>query len=139
MSSAAVLALADLREGMTAGFDFTIDDADMEAFAVLSGDRNPLHRDQDFAKSRGFSGCVVYGALLVAKVSRLVGMDLPGRDALWNSLQIQFVAPLIVGERARLEASVTQVSESARSAALQLTVISGSKTVARGKALVSVL
>jgi acyl dehydratase len=139
MIAAAVLALADLHEGMTAGFDFTIEDADMEAFSLLSGDRSPLHRDQAFAENRGFSGCVVYGALLVARVSRLIGMELPGRDSLWNSLQIQFVAPLIVGEPARLEASVAQISESTRSVALQLKVISGSKTVARGKALVSIL
>lgn len=139
MSAAANLAFADLREGMTAGFDFSVDDAEMEAFAALSGDRNPLHRDQAFATARGFSGCVVYGALLVAKVSRLIGMELPGRDALWNSVQMQFSAPLIVGEQARLEATLVQVSEAARSMMLVLTIISGEKTIARGKALVSVL
>lgn len=139
MSQAAALTFADLSEGMTAGFDFAIDDAEMRAFAALSGDRNPLHCDESFARARGFSGRVVYGALLVAKVSRLIGMELPGRDALWNSLQMQFAAPLIVGEPARLDASLTQVSEAARSVVLALTVTSGGKTVARGKAMVSVL
>jgi len=108
----------------------------MEAFAALSGDYNPLHCDETFARRRGFGGCVVFGGLLIAKVSRLIGMELPGRDGLWSSLQMEFAASLLVGEPAQLKALVSHISEATRSVTLQLTVMSGSKAIARGKALV---
>lgn len=137
MTEPALFALSDLREGMTAAFDFTVDQQQMDAFAALSGDDNPLHRDPAFAAACGFSGCVVYGGLLVAKVSRMIGMELPGRDSLWSSLQIQFAAPLIVGRSARLEAAISHISEAARAVTLQLKVTSAGVTVAHGRALVS--
>lgn len=137
--AASVLTFADLREGMEREFDFTVNEAEMESFAVLSGDYNPLHRDDAFARKRGFEGRVVYGALLIAKLSRLIGMELPGRDALWNSVQMQFSAPLFVGKPARLNAKVTQVSEAARCIGLQVTVTSEGKTIARGKSFVTLV
>ena len=133
----AAFKLDEIRSGQRHEFDFAIGPAEMESFAALSGDRNPLHCDEAFARQRGFRGRVVYGALLVAAVSRMIGMHLPGRNALWNSLQMQFAAPLIVGDPARLEANVTQVSEATRSIVLQLTVTSSGEIVARGKATVS--
>jgi acyl dehydratase len=135
-SAAATFTLADLREGMERGFEFRVSRAEMEAFAAISGDYNPLHCDEAFARRRGFGGCVVFGGLLIAKVSRLIGMDLPGRDGLWSSLQMEFAAPLIVGEPAQLKAVVSHISEAMGSVTVKLTVMSGSKAIARGTALV---
>lgn len=137
MTEPAVFALGELRQGVTAAFDFSIDQQQMDAFAAISGDENPLHRDAAFAAGRGFAGCVVYGGLLIAKVSRMIGMELPGRDSVWSSLQMQFVSPLIVGEPARLEATVSHQSVAARAVTLQLKVTAGGRTVSHGKALVS--
>ena len=61
-----VRALADLREGVSATVGFTVTPEQMRAFAELSGDFNPLHVDDAFAKGKNFDGAVVYGALLVA-------------------------------------------------------------------------
>ena len=69
-------AWTDLAEGHEVSETFTIDDAAMAAFADLSGDRNPLHTDAAFARSRGFPDRVVYGGLILARVSRLLGMRL---------------------------------------------------------------
>lgn len=121
---------------MERGFDFRVSRAEMEAFAAVSGDYNPLHCDEAFARRRGFGGCVVFGGLLIAKVSRLIGMELPGRDGLWCSVQMEFAAPLIVGESARLNAVVTHISQATRGITLKLTVTSGANAIACGKALV---
>ncbi len=136
MNSAAAQprSLASFTEGETVRLAFTVSDGDMEAFAALSGDRNPLHCDEAFARSKGFPGRVVYGALLVAKISQVIGMELPGRDAVWTGLDIQFVAPLSIGEPAELEATVTRVSPAVRALELTLRIRAGEKVIARGKA-----
>jgi 3-hydroxybutyryl-CoA dehydratase len=128
------LGLADLAEGARAVVDFTITTEDMERFAALSGDYNPLHRDQEFARQKGFKDTVVYGALLIAKISCLIGMQLPGRDSVWSSIAMQFNQPLFVGEPARAEGAVVAVSQSTGLIELKLTVRSNDKLLAKGKA-----
>lgn len=125
-------------EGERVYLPFTITDGDMAAFAAISGDHNPLHCDAAFAQSKGFSGRVVYGALLVAKISKLIGMELPGRDAIWSDLNIQFAAPLMVSQPAEIEAAVAKISVSTRSLELTLRIRANGKLIARGKALVAV-
>jgi acyl dehydratase len=132
--AARVLALRDLAPGVEAAIDFSISAEDMRAFAALSGDHNPLHVDGDFARGRGFAGEVVYGGLLVAKVSRLIGMELPGRDSVWAGLSLDFAKPLYVGETAQLRGVVAEVSESTGMVTLKLTIRAGGRTIARGRA-----
>ena len=128
------IALADLAEGARAVVDFTITTEDMQKFAALSGDYNPLHSDQNFARQKGFKGTVVYGALLIAKISCLIGMHLPGRDSVWVSTAMQFDQPLFVGEPARAEGVVAAVSQSTGMIDLKLTLRSNDKLLAKGKA-----
>jgi acyl dehydratase len=137
-ASATHRSLASLVEGETVRLSFAVTNADMAAFAAISGDHNPLHCDDTFAKSKGFPGRVVYGALLVAKISQLIGMELPGRDAVWSSLNIQFAAPLFVGQAAEIEATLARVSTAVRALDLTLRIQSGDKLIARGKASVMV-
>jgi len=130
----------ELAPGVQHAFDFCIDDADMLRYAELSGDRNPLHLDADFARSRGFRDRVVYGGLLIAQVSRMIGMHLPGRDAIWNGLRIDFRGPLYVGETARLEAEITHHSEAVRALELRFRLSREAETseiLAQGRASVS--
>jgi len=63
----------------------------------------------------------VYGALLVAKISQLIGMELPGSDAVWAGLDIQFVSPLFVGQTAEIEATLSRVSAAVRRARIDVT------------------
>ena len=101
---------SELGEGSSTSVDFVVSAEEMQQFAALSGDYNPLHLDAGFARSRGFDQAVVYGALLVAKVSQLIGMRLPGRDSVWTGLALQFRQPLYVGQEARVEAVVERLS-----------------------------
>ena len=127
--------LADLREGMSASVPFLVRQEEMDLFAELSGDFNPLHVNREFACGKGFKGVVVYGALIIAKVSRLIGMHLPGRDAVWASVSLDFVKPLYVDQQARVEGVVTEVWESTGMVELKLSVRSEEgRVLARGSA-----
>jgi len=139
MLPARTLSLQDLTEGRTVVVELSVDDAQMQKFAELSGDFNPLHTDDAFARSKGFQGRVVYGALLVAKISELIGMRLPGKNSVWTGLSVEFLLPLYVDESAQLEAVVTRASVAARLVELKLTLHRHGKRLCRGRAEVVVV
>lgn len=106
----------------------------MSQFQQLSGDKNPLHADDQFARDKGFEGVVVFGGLLVAKVSNFVGMRLPGRDSVWTKFDIQFHKPLYVNQEARIEGVVCHLSEAARSVGVKITIRRSGELIAKGLA-----
>lgn len=103
---------ADLHEGLTAGFSVEVTDAQLRAFHEMSGDENPLHLDEEFARSRGFSGRVVYGLLQASFYSTLIGVHLPGRYALLHGLNVSFLRPVFVGDRLEVTGRVTYLNQS---------------------------
>jgi acyl dehydratase len=127
--------LEDLTVGQHAEFETVIADGDIDRFATLSGDESPLHVDKAFARNRGYADRVAHGAYLVALASRLVGMYLPGRDALLLAVQVSFVAPALSGVRVRVRGEVEQLSDSVRSVVLKLTIhdIANEALLARGR------
>lgn len=127
-------ALSGLTEGLKRSVTFSVTREQMRAFAELSGDFNPLHVDEAFARSKGYEGCVVYGALLVAKVSQLIGMRLPGRDSVWASVSFDFKRPLYVGREAEVEGTVVNVHHATGMVELGLVVRSDGRVLAKGKA-----
>ena len=124
----------DIQPGQQHSFSFVISAEDMAGFAALSGDRNPLHVDPAFAAAKGFAGVVVYGGLLVAKISRMIGMVVPGLHAVWTGLDIQFRNPLLVGETATLVAEVAAKSESTRQIRFKISIVASDRTIALAKA-----
>jgi acyl dehydratase len=122
----------DLAVGNSASFDFSVSPEDMARFAELSGDFNPLHIDDAFARGKQFEGRVVYGALIIAKVSRLIGMELPGRDSVWTKVTFQFNRPLYVGQTATLQGVVATLSEATGFVELKLTLKVDGRPLAKG-------
>jgi acyl dehydratase len=127
-----------LSEGTTAGLLCHIEPADLDAFIRLSGDHNPLHTDREFAVRQGFRDRVVHGALLGALVSRFIGMELPGRDAMLLSLDLRFAAPTYPGDAIEIVGTVVSLHASQRALVVQLDLHCGPELRARGKALVRV-
>jgi acyl dehydratase len=119
----------------TAALDFAVSDAEQLAFANISGDFNPLHLDPGFARARGLSGAVVYGALIVARISQIIGMQIPGSDGIWSALKIDFREPLYVGDTAHLFAEVTHYSVATRSLSLKIKVTCANRVIATASAL----
>ena len=139
MRQAAGLTFADIREGQSAVLERVVGEAEVDAFARLSGDFSPLHVDEAFAKTTRFGGRVAHGMILGAFVSTLLGMDLPGRHAILLSVSLEFRKPVLLGDSVRLEARVAGKTEASRM--LELSVQASNQrgeTVATGSARVLV-
>jgi len=70
----ASFSVSDISVGSNVNDNFVITLEDMSSFSIISGDYNPLHIDNKFAIDKGFEGVVVYGGLIIAKISKLIGM-----------------------------------------------------------------
>lgn len=80
--------LADMKPGLTENFTVTVTQQMMDQFLAITGDCSPIHVDADYAKDRGYPGCVVYGMLGASFFSTLAGVYLPGSTAcctVWNA------------------------------------------------------
>ncbi len=117
-----VVAEADLRVGLTAEYEREIAESDVLAFAANSGDFNPLHVDSDFAAHSRYSQRIVHGAFQIGLASALIGMHLPGRDALLGSVNAHFIAPLYFPSRVRVSGEITAWNTGSRAGNLRVTV-----------------
>ena len=138
MTAGADWTLEQLEAGIEAGFEHTVSEAEIDTFASLSGDRNPLHCDAAYARASGFRDRVAHGALLGALVSRLIGMELPGRRSLLLGQRLDFVAPTYPGDTLRVRGWVDSVHQEQRTVALRLSITCGAEIRVRGSALVRV-
>jgi acyl dehydratase len=105
-----VYSITELCKGDNFSFEELIDSDMVNNFALLVGDYSPLHMDNRFAKSRRFNGRVIHGVLLLGLLSRLIGMHLPGENALIISMNSQFIVPAYIGDKVRVYAEVDQIS-----------------------------
>ena len=87
-----------------------VGEENMRDFADLSGDRNPIHVDDDSAQRFGFPRRVAYAGVLLAEISRIIGTQLPGPGALCLSYQFDFKAPVYVGEAVVFETVLAHFS-----------------------------
>lgn len=85
--------------GETATRTMTVTDQTIESFASLSGDRNPVHFDDEFARRIGFTGRIAHGAVTASLLSALLGMDLPGPGSVFLEQRVRFLAPVRPGDR----------------------------------------
>lgn len=95
----------------------------IEAFALLSGDRNPLHVDGTFARQTVFNKPVAHGMLLGAYLSTLIGMHLPGPGALWTQQSLRWLLPVFAGDLVRLTLRVVHKSPGIRMLKVQVEAV----------------
>ena len=115
-------------------FEFCVIREEMEAFAVLSGDRSLIHTDDAFAKRHGFREAIVYGGILLAKLSHCLGTHLPGPRGVSMEWTIRYHAPLYVGEKAIFHAVVKHVSEAVHALEIAYRVTRDGQKIASGEA-----
>lgn len=85
---------------------------DVKAYARLTGDRNPLHFDAEFAEATRFGALIVQGGLTTGLLHAVVAMDLPGPGSVFLSQDWKFVAPVYIGDTITAEVEVLSVHES---------------------------
>ena len=112
----------DLAVGHMATFSRTVTGEMMETFRRLSGDENPLHNDVEFAVERGFSGRVVYGMLTASLYSALAGVYLPGKRCLLQSVYIDFLHPVFIGETLTVTGKIVEKHDSVRQVIIKATI-----------------
>ena len=83
----------------------------MSAFCDISGDINPLHMDSDYAQCHNFKDRLVYGLLTASFYSTLIGVHLPGKNAMLQSINIKFQKPVFVGDKLNISGKIIHISE----------------------------
>lgn len=130
----------DLCEGHKESFEVCVTEDMMQSFCTLSGDINPLHRDADFARAKGYQDKVVYGMLTASFLSALAGVWLPGERSLIHQVEAEFPAPVYVGDTLMVEGCVKEKNDTFRFIVLKVTIRNqrGQK-VLRGKMRIQVM
>jgi 3-oxoacyl-[acyl-carrier protein] reductase len=114
---------ADLKAGLKAEFDREITAEDIESFAALSGDHNPLHVDEAYAGQTNYGRRIVHGAFQVGLASTMAGMYLPGRNVVVGSFQCKFPAPLYYPSHVRVQGEITAWTPQTISGTLRVRVV----------------
>lgn len=118
----------------------TITAPDLDSFAKLTGDNNPLHMDESYAATTSFKKRVVHGMLTASFISSIIGTKLPGKGSLWYEQQLRFLAPARIGEKIRIWAKVKHKSFSQRILTIETLVFGdGGRKLIEGEAKVKVL
>jgi 3-hydroxybutyryl-CoA dehydratase len=129
-------ALEDLAVGMTASYVHTITDADVRAFADLTGDHNPLHLDEEFARTTRFKGRVAHGMLTASYFSTALAI-LPGPGTVYLSQTLAFRAPVRIGDTVEARVTVSEIRDKGR-VVLKTVGMVGDTVVVDGEALAMV-
>ena len=108
------LTFEQIEIGYTKEFQIKVTESLVNDFAKLSGDFSPIHINEDFAKSKKFKGKIVHGMLLASFLSRMVGMYLPGKHALYLSQSLEFHNPCFVNDEITVSSIVNDKSESTK-------------------------
>ncbi len=99
----------DLKVGMQAIVSRTITETDLRNFSGVSGDTNPMHLNEEYAKSTPFGGCIVHGMLTASLISAAIGTKLPGPGCIYMSQTLKFLAPVRVGDTAYAVVTVREL------------------------------
>ena len=103
--------LSDISIGMKENFTVTVTEDMQNTFCQLTGDVNPMHMTDEYAKDHGFDSKLVYGMLTASFYSTLVGVYLPGENCLFHEVNSCFTSPVYVGDTLTIEGSVSEIDD----------------------------
>jgi 3-hydroxybutyryl-CoA dehydratase len=130
--------LEDLAVGQASERMHTVEETDIEAFAAVSGDHNPVHLDEAYASATQFKGRIAHGMLGAAYISAILGMDLPGPGAIYLSQALSFKRPVRIGDTVLARATVVAIDAEKARVTLKTECEVKGKTVIDGEAVVMV-
>jgi 3-hydroxybutyryl-CoA dehydratase len=132
------LYLEDLTVGMSAMFGKTVTEADIAAFAGVSGDTNPIHLHDGFARTTRFGQRIAHGMLGASFISAVIGTKLPGPGSVYISQTMNFMAPVLIGETITAVVTISAIDERRRRVTLKTQCLKGDKVVIDGEAQILV-
>ncbi|MGQ9582474.1 MAG: MaoC family dehydratase [Thermoplasmatota archaeon] len=115
----------------------TVTDEDIISFAKLTGDSNPIHLDENYARNTRFGRRIAHGALSVGLISAVLGNILPGPGTIFLSHEIKFVAPVYIGDRITAVVEILELNREKKTISLKTECSNQEgRIVVTGKALV---
>ena len=130
------LFLEDLTVGQSAEVSREVGAADIDAFAAVSGDHNPVHLDEAFAATTRFGGRIAHGMLSASWISALIASRLPGPGAIYLSQTLKFLRPVRIGDAVTTRAEITAIDPGKARVTLATTCKVGDQTVLTGEAVI---
>ncbi|MBY6136298.1 MaoC family dehydratase [Leisingera sp. XS_AS12] len=130
------ICIEDIEMGMVRYLRKTITDEDIEKFAQVSTDRNPVHLDDAYAQDTIFEGRIAHGMLTAGLISAVIGEQLPGHGTIYMSQSLRFLAPVRPGDMVLAEVEVTDIVIDKRRVKLDCRCIVDGKKVLEGEAMV---
>lgn len=124
----------ELEVGMFHETVHTVEESDIEAFAAVSGDFNPLHMDEAFAAKTVFGQRIAHGALTASYISGILGNNLPGPGAIFTHLSMRFRRPVFIGSEVKVRAEVIEKFDRGNRVTLKVSCEVGGKPVITGEA-----
>ena len=130
------ICIEDIEMGMTRYIRKIITDRDIEQFAEISTDHNPVHLDDDYARDTIFEGRIAHGMLTAGLVSAVIGEQLPGHGTIYMSQNLKFLAPVRPGDLVHAEVKVVDIVIDKRRVKLECRCEVNGKNVLVGEAIV---
>ncbi|MGB8621931.1 MAG: MaoC family dehydratase [Paracoccaceae bacterium] len=130
------ICIEDIEIGMRRHLRKTVTDRDIELFAEVSTDRNPVHLDDDYAHDTIFEGRIAHGMLTAGLISAVIGEQLPGHGSVYLGQTLKFLAPVRPGDVVFAEVAVTAIDHGKRRVTLDCHCAVGDTVVLKGEALV---
>ncbi|MCP5365140.1 MAG: MaoC family dehydratase [Hyphomicrobiales bacterium] len=128
----------DLKEGMTDIFGKTITESDIYTFAGVSGDTNPVHLNEEYAKNTMFKSRIAHGMIGAAFISAVLGTKLPGPGCIYVSQNLKFRAPVKIGDTLIARVTIKELNAEKKLATCETVCTVGDKKVIVGEAVVMV-
>jgi 3-hydroxybutyryl-CoA dehydratase len=128
----------DLSVGLEASMARTVTEADIVAYAALSGDYNPIHLDRDYAAKTPFKERIAHGILSAGYISAVFGMQLPGPGSVYISQTLNFKAPVKIDDVVLTTVRLTELVPEKRRAKFETVCSVGGKPVLTGEAVLMI-
>ena len=123
--------------GDTAAIERTITARDKDLYAELTNDYNPVHMDEDYARTTIFGGRIAHGTITLGLIAPVIGMKLPGRGCILLSITSTFLQPVKIGDTITASATVVEKNENRRTVKMAIRFSNQNKQdVAAGDAVV---
>lgn len=130
------IVIEDLEIGMSRYLLKVVTDEDIELFAQVSTDHNPVHLDETYARDTIFEGRIAHGMLTAGLISAVIGEQLPGHGTVYLGQTLKFMAPVRPGDMVRAEVTVEAIEHARRRVTLATRCLVGDTVVLKGEALV---
>jgi 3-hydroxybutyryl-CoA dehydratase len=128
--------IEDLKVGDSAEKVYPVTEREIELFAEVSGDDNPIHLDEEFAKTTQFGARIAHGMLSASFISAVIGTQMPGYGSIYLSQTLRFRRPVKIGDEVMVRATVTAIDAKKGRATIETLCAVAGKTVVEGEALV---